>query len=200
MPNIWWDRNRPSSVSQSHWEDKSPKTQTARAPIRMMTATSCHHTAEDQNGPCQMHLCQRVQTFLVEDFCPFSACTCEFDLWKNEYIYFKMRNEVRETTNFVKKKCNFQSLRLSAGTGCMLKLLLSNVGRVGWFRLHNTQSEETHCTHPHTIHSLPAWWCRRRSPRCLPGCQTWHRNCLSDRTRKPAPRFSGKQSLLEDNN
>lgn len=107
----------PPSVSKSHQEDNSPKTRAAGAPIQMMTATKCHHTAEKKEGTMSYVLISGGPGIFFGGFffCLFlwlfSVSTCEFDLKKkNTYIYFKMRNEVRKTTNFVKKKCNFQSV------------------------------------------------------------------------------------------
>lgn len=145
MPNIWWDRNRPSSVSESHTEDNSPKTQTPRAPLMTMTATRCHHTAKTVTGRVR---CIYVSASRHSSWDSFFLPLLNVHMW----VWFVKTEEKKKASIFQneklgkknrllcqKRKCNFQLQTFSVGRGCVLELLLSNIGS----RLvhHHTKSQ-----------------------------------------------------------
>lgn len=156
-----------------------------------------------------------VQNFLMEDFYAFetpSLCPPQADLYMHMWVWFVKKKacqwEIRSENRLLCQAANVISSHGSWGLvqewGCMVDWYC-HISAVGWLIQTSQTSQLTkhskkRSTHPHTFHSRPAWWCRRHSPHCPPGCQTWHHSCRSDRIRKPAPLFSGKQSLLEDNN
>ncbi len=144
MPNIWWDRKRPSSVSKSHSEDNSPKTQTPRAPMKMMTATWCHHTAKTITGHVRCtyvrasrHSLWEIFVFFVPPQCAHVSLIC-----KRKYTYIFQNEKLGKKNFFVKKKMQFPVTEAVGWYRLHVKAaIVKCLHWVGSSRLHNTQSK-----------------------------------------------------------
>lgn len=158
MPNIWWDRNKSLSVSKSHSEDNSPKTQTASAPMKMMTATWCHRTAKTITGLVRCtyvrvsrHSLWEIFALCVPSQCAHASLICKKQ--KNTHILHIFQN-VKLTATFFKTKMQF----LLGWSCCVVQAACwscyCQMFALGWFiqtSQHTKQIKIPVLTHIHSI-------------------------------------------------